>query len=267
MKLYDFRNLSLKLDSLNYPEVKESRFEIVRKDFSEEEKKGNITFKEDGIYLLINGIEHKGYMYIKKADIGRFGFPKFHITNCSVIVEQKSKGFFNGHYFWHNSNTVTIIDRNTNELKKDIKLSLCSRCQAQANIRDYINTQGFFDLLDIQVEQPEEIVELDIFGYVKDWQQISKKFRIKNEYTCNKCSIKISKKIDQRFIQVHHKNGDKKNNTEKNLQCLCILCHANSDKKHIANFQKKRSIHEINSFIEKYKDELIRIGNPFIMIT
>ena len=67
MILYDFKKLSLKLDFLNFPEVRESRFEIVRKDLSEEENRGNVTFKEDGIYLMINGIEHKGYMYIKKA--------------------------------------------------------------------------------------------------------------------------------------------------------------------------------------------------------
>ena len=264
MELYNFQKLSQKLDFLNYPMVNESRFEIVRKDFSDEERRGNITFKEDGIYLMINGVEHKGYMYIKKADVVRFGQPKFHITNCSVIQDQKNRGYFNGHYFWHNSNTVTIEDRNTHQIYENININLCSRCREQANIEEYRNTQGFFDLLDIQTEEPQDDVELDMFGYVKEWQQISKKFRIENGFTCDNCTIQIENRIDQRYIQVHHRSGNKLINNRENLQCLCALCHANIDEKHTLNFQKKRSVHEIASFVEKYKDELISIGNPYI---
>lgn len=264
MILYDFKKLSLKLDFLNFPEVRESRFEIVRKDLSEEENRGNVTFKEDGIYLNINGIEHKGYMYIKKADVVQYGQPKFHITNCSVIMDQKNRGYFNGHYFWHNSNTVTIEDRNTHQFFENINLNLCSRCREQANIDDYRNTQGFFDLLDIQDEEPQNNQELDMFGYVKEWQQISKKFRIENEFTCDNCTIKIENKLDQRFIQVHHRSGNKLINNRENLQCLCTLCHSNIDERHNVNFQKKRSIREIETFVEKYSDELIKIGNPYI---
>lgn len=266
MKLYNFKKLSQKLDFLKYQEVNESRFEVVRKDFSEEEKRGNITFKDDGIYLMINGIEHKGYMYIKKADVIQYGQPKFHITNCSVIQDQKNRGYFNGHYFWHNSNTVTIEDRNTHQLFKDINLNLCSKCREQANIDDYRNTEGFFNLLDIQDKEPQENVETDIFGYTKDWQQISKKFRIENDFTCYKCKLKIENKFDQRFIQVHHINGNKSINKRDNLQCLCTLCHANIDNHHINNFSKKRSKAEIESFISKYKTELIKLKNPYIML-
>ncbi len=265
MKLYNFNKLSQKLNFLKYPEVNESRFEVVRKDLSEEEKRGNVTFKEDGVYLMIDGTEHKGYMYIKKADVIQYGQPKFHVTNCSVIQDQKNRDYFNGHYFWHNSNTVTIEDRNTHQLYENINLDLCSKCRELAKIEDYRNTQDFFNLLDIQDQKPQENVETDIFGYSKDWQQISRKFRIKNDFTCDKCKLKIENKFDQRFIQVHHINGNKLINKSDNLQCLCTLCHANIDNHHINNFSKKRSKAEIESFISKYKTELIKLKNPFIM--
>lgn len=264
MKLYDFKKLSQKLDFLNFPEVKESRFEIVRKDFSEEEKKGNITFKEDGIYLKINGVEHKGYMYIKVADVEQYDFPKFHISNCQTIIQQQKQKMFHGHYYWSNSNIVDVQQRGTSKIHTDVILNLCGNCRNAAKITDYKTTQGFFDLLDLQDISPINNAELDMFGYVKEWQQISKKFRIENEFTCDNCKIKIENKFDQRFIHVHHRNGNKLNNRRENLQCLCTLCHSNINEKHTVNFQKKRSIHEIEAFVQKYKKELINIGNLYI---
>jgi hypothetical protein len=264
MELYNFKKLSHKLDLLNYPEITESRFEIVRKDFTEEENRGNITFKEDGIYLKINGVEHKGYMFIKNADVNQWGLPKFHVANCLTIIDQKNKGYFNGHYFWSNSNVVDVNQRNNKTIHENVKLELCGYCREQISIINYSNTQGFFDLLDIQVPEADNNQDLDMFGYVKDWQQISKKFRIENEFTCNNCSIKIIQKIDHRFIQVHHVNGNKKINVRDNLQCLCTLCHANVDVRHAINFEKKRSVHEIATFVKIYEFELIKLNNPYI---
>ncbi len=264
MKLYDFKKLSQKLDTLNFPQVTESRFEITRKDFSEEERKGNVTFKEDGIYIEINGVQHKGYMYIKIADVNQYGLPKFHITNCQTILGYKNSGKFNGHYFWSNSNAVDVQQRNSTFIHKNEKLEICGYCRREAQITDYNSTKGFFDLLDIQDTQPQNNAELDMFGYVKEWQQISKKFRIENEFTCDNCTIKIENKMDQRFIQVHHRNGNKLNNKRENLQCLCTLCHSNIDERHTQNFQKKSSVHEIATFVEKYREILIQIDNPYI---
>jgi hypothetical protein len=63
---------------------------------------------------------------------------------------------------------------------------------------------------------------------------------------------------------VHHKDGNKTRNIPLNLECLCILCHANQNEHHIENFDKGRMKKELNSFIKKYYDELEKIGYPFI---
>lgn len=266
MKLYDFTKLATHLDVLRYPQVKESRFQIIRKDFSEEEKRGNITFKNDGIYLDINGVPHKGYMYIKVADVDQYDLPKFHISNCQTIIQQKGQDRFHGHYFWSNSNIVDVQQRGSTYIHQKVKLNLCSYCKKLASVTNYNTTQGFFDLLDIQDKAPQILkkVEVDIFGYIKEWQQISKKFRIEKDFTCDKCSIKIENKFDQRYIQVHHRDGNKLNNKRENLQCLCTLCHANVDEKHSKNFSKKRSHREVLSFIDKYRETLNKLKNPFL---
>jgi hypothetical protein len=263
--LYDFINLANRLTQLGYPEPSQSGFRVMRRDLTQEEKAGNIDFKEDGIYLTIDGQEHKGYMYLKFPSVGRFGFPVFHITNCKTILDQRTRGQFDGRYFWHNSNTVTLEDRDNGQIYENANLKLCNNCKRQSLISDYTDTQGFFNLLDTaDLESINTEVEVDIFGYTLDWEQISRAYRREKEYTCESCGIRIEEVSDKRFIHVHHKSGNKLNNRKSNLECLCILCHANKDETHEQNFDKKRMQIQVNTFVKKYRERLQQLGNKFI---
>lgn len=259
--LYSFENLSNRLTELGYPGASETGFRIIRKDFTVEEHAGNISFRDDGIYLTIDGEEHKGYMYLKFPDIEKYGLPKFHIVNCQTVVEQRAKGMFDNRYYWHNSNTVTLKDRSTNVVHENVALGLCGRCDMQVNV-NFSNTEEFFNLLDRQEQENlDEEFEVDIFGYVLDWQQLSTEYRREKNYTCENCGISPDAPADRRFFHVHHKNGNKLNNRRANLECLCVLCHANKDIHHEHNFARSR---EKNSFIQKFRKKLVAIGNKYI---
>ncbi len=263
--LYIFSNLAQWLTQLGFPEATETGFRVIRRDLTQEEQAGNVEFKEDGINLTIDGREYKGYMYLKYPNVNRFGLPKFHITNCQTVLDQRQSGRFDGRYFWHNSNTVTIEDRANGQVHENVNLRLCNYCRQQSDISEYSDTEGFFSLLD-QQEQEEfnQEFEVDIFGYTLDWQQISREFRKEKEYTCESCNLKIEKPCDRRFIHVHHKSGNKLNNRRNNLECVCVLCHAHKDTTHEHNFVRRRMQAEIKAFTTKYRTELIRLGNPFI---
>ena len=260
--LYTFSNLAQRLSQLGYPEPTESGFRVIRRDLTQEEQAGNIDFRDDGIYLTIDGQEYKGYMYLKYPDVARFGFPKFHITNCQTVLGQRNRGQFDGRYFWHNSNTVTIEDRANGQIHENINLDLCGYCRNQSSITDYSDTQGFFNLLDQQEQEDiNKEVEVDIFGYTLVWQQISREFRKEKEYTCESCGIKVVEQSDRRFIHVHHKSGNKLNNRKNNLECVCVLCHANKDATHEQNFERRRMQADIRAFTEKYREQLEELGN------
>lgn len=265
--LYSFLNLARKLTQLGYPESAETGFRVIKRDLTQEERAGNIEFKDDGIYLTSDGQEYKGYMYIKQPFIVNFGyrFPKFHITNCEVIQEQKMKGKFSNRYYWHNSNVVDLTDTQTGELFSQVSLELCSKCKFQTGAFEYSDTQGFFGLLDKQ-EQDEitQEYQVDIRGYTLDWEQISREFRKEKEYTCENCGIRMEVVSDRRFIHVHHKNGNKLINKRTNLECLCILCHAYKDELHERNFGKRSQQAEIKSFVSKYRDKLNSLNNGYI---
>lgn len=57
-----------------------------------------------------------------------------------------------------------------------------------------------------------------VAGYSEDWQEISFKFRTSKHWTCELCGSKVN-------IVVHHKDFNKSNNAESNLQALCNECH------------------------------------------
>lgn len=263
--LYTFSNLAQRLSQLGYPEPTESGFRVIRRDLTQEEQAGNIEFRDDGIYLTIDGQEYKGYMYLKYPNVNRFGIPKFHITNCQTVLDQRANGRFDGRYFWHNSNTVTIEDRTNGQVHEDINLSLCGYCRNQSSIRDYSDTEGFFSLLDQQEQEDlNQEVEVDIFGYTLDWQQLSREYRKEKEYTCESCGIRVDEPSDRRFIHVHHKSGNKLNNRRNNLECVCVLCHANKDVTHEQNFERRRMQADIRAFTEKYREQLEELGNEYL---
>jgi hypothetical protein len=264
--LYLFIKLSQKLTALGYPEVSDTGFRVIKRDLSQEELAGNVEFREDGIYLTADGQEYKGYMYLKFPNVYRFGMPKFHITNCQTVLEQRISGRFSGRYFWHNSNTVNIEDRTSGQVHENVNLTLCNYCRNQALVGEYSDTQGFFSLLDDKDQEDiNQEYEVDIFGYTLDWQKISYKFRKEKEFTCENCGIQIEEIIDRRFIHVHHKSGNKLNNRRTNLECLCVLCHAHKDPHHERNFGKGRMQAFVTSFVVKYRKKLIELKNEFLI--
>ena len=130
----------------------------------------------------------------------------------------------------------------------------CKNCLKE--IDTSINTtEDFYNSLDKE-EIESQNIELDIFGYVKNWGKISKAVREKNNYTCEKCGLKPTNNLDKRFWQVHHINGNKIDNRTSNLKCLCIYCHSMVDIKHSNNFSKGSKIIELEIFINKYKKEI-----------
>lgn len=265
MMLYQFEKLARKMDEWGFPKLKSgSGFQVIKQDFEEAYRAGNIRFGDDGIYLEYEGKEYKGYMFIKEAYItyngGPVKFPKCHLTKCDTIQKFISTGRFKQRYEWSNSDKNDLIDKQTRTEYKDIKLELCTYCKGDI-FNEIDDTEGFFANLDTQ-DVEETSKEVDIFGYDRDWQRISRTYRKKMNYTCEECGIKIPDRTGYRYLHTHHISGDKTNNKESNLECLCVLCHAYKDIRHEENFDRKRMKNEIQAFINKYRDWLG--GNDFL---
>lgn len=267
--LYTFSNLAQRLTQLGFLEATESKFRVIKRDLTEEVNAGNIDFKNDGIYLTIDGKEYKGYMYLKLPDIQQYGIPKFHITNCQTVLGQRNRGQFDGRYFWHNSNTVTLTDRATRKKHENVNLDLCGYCRNQADNVNYGDTEGFFNELDQQefIDTTSEI-ELDMFGRPLNWDKISKEYRKEKNYTCEKCGFggeMLENTRDREFLHTDHIVAwELANMKRNNLQCLCILCHSQKDEVHRQNFSKSGMQKRLKRFIDIYRKQLTELGNEYL---
>lgn len=262
--MFAFEELDEFLDKLNFPKVEKPELfiEIKGIDFERAYKAGSISFKDDGIYLEYNGVEYRGYMFIKEAWIERYNnYPRFHLTKCKTIEKFISNGRFEHRYEWSNANRNDLIDKTSGKEYKDEVLTYCKNCKDKI-FGDIDNTNDFYESLDKSNFQ--EDIKTDMNGYTSDWRRRSKFYRESKKFTCEKCSIQPKRKLHRNWWHTHHINGSKIDNEGYNLQCLCILCHSNVDARHIANFSRGNNHIQLKYFTKEYLEELKNLNHPNI---
>ncbi len=218
---------------------------------------GTMSFTTEGIFVKgTDGIERQVFLYKKDYHLKRFGKPRYHICKCEVIDDFISCGRFKQHYVRANSEPVPVIDLdNGNRLEQIYTLPLCAFCKKMMSSYGSLTTTQFIEVLksaNKNSEEDYEGVERDLFGYTKDWDLISKQYREKHHYTCERCGLKIDDAYDRQFMHVHHKDGEKLNNKEGNLQCLCLFCHAHVDDNHLKRLTTGANKYIYEDFVHKY---------------
>ena len=243
----------------------------------------NISF-EPGIgikYDLSNGRSTKVFLYKRRYKLQLYGKPRYHIRECQTIQEFMNSGSFRREYRMANTDEVKVI--NWDDYNKEVfvnALPLCKYCQnivmeeARKGVEspDYnhfksasSDSSSYSELLRYENDTNTE-VWVDINGYTDDWPAISHAYREKHDFTCERCGVKMESVLDYRFMQTHHRDGQKTNNKESNLECLCIECHSQVNDVHRANFSSGANVIMLESFRKKYRYEPlinIHITNNF----
>lgn len=223
-------------------------------------KNGTLKIESDGIYNIDpnTGAQRRVFLYKRKYNIERFGKPRYHICKCKTIIDFMNDAGEIPEYRQSNTMPVWVIDTSANGKDKEIeKLPLCKNCaEFIGNIDKNTTSDEFVEIIKKAAHAPSaprnENVEVDVNGYTRDWNIISQRFREKHNFTCERCGVKVMNPFESEFIQTHHKNGNKADNREANLECLCIKCHSEVDETHRRNFSTLANQALIKEFLYNY---------------
>lgn len=192
------------------------------------------------------------FVYIRDHTVSRgvIKFPeggrKIHFAVCSTLQDMQETGRFQRYRMTENDDNLYLVDvkEGNRDEEKNVRLFPCQNCLAQLRYRCFDSSSP----RDIKSKIVEEFdareafdflyQHFDIFrqqmvgrppatfptGYSRGWNRISRDIRESCSFTCQGCGVKL--KRSSRLLDVHHKDGDKRNNRDDNLVCLCKLCHA-----------------------------------------
>lgn len=228
-------------------------------------EEGSMVFDNDGIFVnMPDGSRQQVFLYKRAYNIEKYGKPRYHTCKCSVI-----ESFLQGdgsipEYRKANTMPVRVIDWSDGRKDKEIdNLPHCNYCShLERGKYDRMTSNDFVEILRKAHEQdepqPQGDVKVDIFGYTEDWQEVSRAYREKMDYTCEECGVKVEP-LDGEFMHVHHISGNKIDNRESNLKCLCIKCHSEVDARHVKNFSRRSQQNIIREFLDKYGEQRRKI--------
>ena len=199
---------------------------------------GTFAYKDRRVILYIRDVHQYGQTQRE---------PRYHLADCRTLQDMRSNNRMGRYVISTRTDGIffiNIIDGSRRqELQKNLKV-----CQ---NCLDFLS----FDKFDIsgwpQIKRaifvrdfrpdrffkqyPHSPLEVfphsDDFGaplndYTVDFPKISLALKSNCGWKCNFCNINLSDFGLRKFLHVHHKDGNRWNNSDNNLEVLCIKCHA-----------------------------------------
>ena len=200
---------------------------------------------------LLIYLQNPVFIYIRDHTVGTFleteDRHKIHFSDCTTLRMMRNQGRFERYRRTTRVDDVYLIDVNARLGKGDaVELPLypCKHCLRRVNYPPYMAAYGRegrqrsvedfrarhaldflrekFKLFDSRTRdiQPAGLSA----GYSPDWSQRSRLYRKLRRFTCEECRVQLGDA--PHLLDMHHIDGDKRNDRDRNLRCLCKLCHS-----------------------------------------
>ena len=217
---------------------------------------GEVEITDEGIFYInpVSRSRHQIFLYKKSMYLeynGEKKTPKMHVVNCEAI-----QNFGREQYRRANTGTVLVWDKSSHQEVSVSNLPLCNYCRNMMAVQNTPTTSDDFEaiLREAAEKAKEAEQETDLSGYLWNWEKCSEGYRRQKDYTCERCGFKATTMFGRKNMHVHHRDGNKLNNTTENFECLCIACHAEVDSRHKENFSKGANKKSLDAFKKKYPE-------------
>lgn len=179
---------------------------------------------------------------------------KVHVADCDTLQQMRRKGKYDVRYVATNQTDGTFVVNFLGEFGSgdiaegvECRLYVCKNCLKFLNYKNYnecvkpeqikikesFSLEEFFEVYGTWISDPPKETDWSapINTYTEDWDKVSLRCRESAKWQCSKCAVFLGDENMKKFLQVHHINGQKSDNSNQNLQVLCIVCHAKIDSK------------------------------------
>jgi hypothetical protein len=195
---------------------------------------GTLSYKNRRVLLYIRDVtQYVGYFE-----------PKFHFADCVTLQQMRENRRFGRFVIASRDDGLFHLHYIDSGNRIDKRLDVCQNCL------DCLNYKGFrlsmradvrraavrvFSIADFFARYPKTLHHFipthtdqtaPTNNYSSDFLVISRAYRQKRNWICETCTIPLPRPMMQRYLDVHHMDGQKNNNEEANLKAVCVHCHA-----------------------------------------
>ena len=163
---------------------------------------------------------------------------RFHIAECKTIEQMRQGKRFERYVMTHKIEgkfSVEAMEPHTREREKlHAELYVCMNCLDTLGLTDSRDNWPKFSRSDFFRDHETFFADLPRHtaatsppgGYPRNWNLISQTYRANLDWTCEGCGVCLDQAEHRRLLHCHHRNGVTSDNSQENLQALCVECHA-----------------------------------------
>lgn len=195
---------------------------------------GTLKYKNKRVLLYIRDIGGVG---------GRHGLPRFHVAYCKTLETMQRDQRFARYVVATRDDGQFLLNVVSERRPIVERLDVCQMCLARLAwngfsfdwhqpprreaVRAFTLTDYFAryrkDLISIRPDHDADTAPIN--DYPDDWGAISERIKRERGYLCEGCGRDMSQ--HKQHFHAHHKDGQKNNCVDHNIELLCLCCHAN----------------------------------------
>ena len=198
---------------------------------------GTFAYKGNRVLLYIRDVTQYGNQVPQ---------PKYHLLTCTTIDRMHNNGRAQRYVVSTRTDGIFRVNVTSHMGRRgeELRLKVCKNCVAQLDFDSYTRMNGanrqayvdrfmpehFFAKYPVSPHTRLPLHDSDgapLNDYTSDFGEISQKARQDAGWRCTACRADLSAQALRRFLHVHHRDGNRWDNSPYNLRVLCIACHAN----------------------------------------